>query len=143
MARGLNKVELIGNLGRDPELRYTQGGVAVANFSIATTEQWKDGDGNKQEHTEWHRIVAWRQLGEIAAQYLTKGSQVYIEGRIRSKKWEDSDGNERTGTEILLDRMLMLGGGSQSQSQGQGHGGQGGGGDQSRSGPITDDDIPF
>ena len=107
---GINKVILIGNLGRDPELRYTPNGVAIANFSIATSEEWKDKDtGEKQERTEWHRIVAWRRLGEICGEYLHKGSQVYIEGRLQTREWEDRDGNKRYTTEIVAQNMQMLG----------------------------------
>ena len=107
---GVNKVILVGHLGRDPEIRYTPSGVAVANFSIATSEEWKDKDsGNKQERTEWHRIVAWRRLGEICGEYLRKGSQVYIEGKLQTRSWEDRDGNKRYTTEIVAQNMQMLG----------------------------------
>jgi len=107
---GVNKVILVGNLGRDPEVRYTPNGVAIANFSIATSEEWKDKDtGEKQERTEWHRIVAWRRLGEICGEYLHKGSQVYIEGRLQTREWEDRDGNKRYTTEIVAQSMQMLG----------------------------------
>ncbi len=105
----VNKVILIGNLGRDPELRYTPSGTAVANFTVATNETWKDKDGTKQEHTEWHRVVAWGKLAEIAGEYLRKGRQVYIEGSIRSRTYKDKDGNERTAVEIRADNMVMLG----------------------------------
>ena len=101
---GINKVILIGRLGRDPEVRYTPSGVAVANFNIATSEEWKDKDsGEKRERTEWHRIVAWRRLGEICGEYLSKGRQVYVEGRIQTRKWQDRDGNDRWSTEIVAD----------------------------------------
>ena len=107
---GVNKVILVGNLGRDPEIRYTPNGVAVATFSIATSEEWKDREtGEKQERTEWHRIVAWRRLGEICGEYLHKGSQVYIEGRLQTRDWEDRDGNKRYTTEIVAQNMQMLG----------------------------------
>lgn len=107
---GVNKVILVGNLGRDPEIRYTPNGVAVATFSIATSEEWKDREtGEKQERTEWHRIVAWRRLGEICGEYLHKGSQVYIEGRLQTREWEDRDGNKRYTTEIVAQNMQMLG----------------------------------
>lgn len=105
----VNKVILIGNLGRDPELRYTPSGTAVANFTVATNETWKDKDGAKQEHTEWHRVVAWGKLAEIAGEYLRKGRQVYIEGSIRSRTFKDKDGNEKTAVEIRADTMVMLG----------------------------------
>ncbi|MCD6261743.1 MAG: single-stranded DNA-binding protein [Deltaproteobacteria bacterium] len=107
---GVNKVILIGRLGRDPEIRYTPSGVAVANFSIATSEEWTDKNtGQKQERTEWHRIVAWRRLGEICGEYLHKGSQVYIEGRLQTRSWEDGDSNTRYTTEIIAQNMQMLG----------------------------------
>lgn len=107
---GVNKAILIGRLGRDPEVRYTPSGVAVANFSIATSEEWKDREtGEKQERTEWHKIVAWRRLGEICGEYLHKGSQVYIEGRLQTRAWEDRDGNKRYTTEVVAQTMQMLG----------------------------------
>ncbi len=107
---GVNKVILVGNLGRDPEIRYTPSGVAVANFSIATKEEWKDREtGERQERTEWHKIVAWRRLGEICGEYLHKGSQVYIEGRLQTRAWEDRDGNKRYTTEVVAQSMQMLG----------------------------------
>lgn len=107
---GINKVMLIGRLGKDPEVRYTPSGASVANFSIATSEEWKDKEtGEKQERTEWHRIVAWRRLGEICGEYLRKGSQVYIEGRLQTRSWEDRDGNKRYTTEIVAQNMQMLG----------------------------------
>lgn len=107
---GVNKVILIGRLGRDPEVRYTPSGVAVANFSIATSEEWKDKDtGEKQERTEWHKIVAWRRLGEICGEYLHKGKEVYIEGKLQTRPWEDRDGNKRYTTEIVANVMQMLG----------------------------------
>ncbi|ABA87902.1 single-strand-binding protein [Syntrophotalea carbinolica DSM 2380] len=105
----VNKVILVGNLGKDPELRYTASGTAVANFSLATTERYKDRDGNSQEKTEWHNIVAWRQLAEICGKYLSKGRQVYIEGKIQTRSYEDRDGNRRYITEIVADQMQMLG----------------------------------
>ena len=105
----VNKVILLGNLGSDPELRYTPSGRAVANFSLATHEQWTGKDGEKGERTEWHRIVAWGRLGEICGEYLHKGSQVYIEGRIQSRTWEDREGNKRYTTEIIAQTMQMLG----------------------------------
>lgn len=104
----INKAILIGNLGSDPEVRYTQSGAAVANFNIATTEKWKGQDGQMQEQTEWHRIVAFARLGEICGEYLSKGSKVYIEGRIQTRKWEDRDGNARYTTEIVAKEMKML-----------------------------------
>ncbi|MBC8459717.1 MAG: single-stranded DNA-binding protein [Deltaproteobacteria bacterium] len=104
----LNKVMLIGYLGDDPEIRYTPSGSAVANFRIATTEQWTNKEGEKQERTEWHKIVAWRKLGETCGEYLHKGSLVYIEGGLQTRSWEDRDGNKRWTTEIIAWRMQML-----------------------------------
>jgi single-strand DNA-binding protein len=115
--RSLNKVILLGNLGRDPELRYTAAGKAVATFTVATSLQWKDQNGNDQEKTEWHRVVAWGRLGVICGEFRTKGKQVFIEGRIQSREWEDQDGNKRTTVEIIASDMIMLGGGGQSQSR--------------------------
>ena len=106
----LNKVILIGNLGRDPEVRYLPSGDAVANFSIATSENWKDRNGQRQERTEWHNITLYRRLAEVAGQYLKKGSQVYIEGKIQSRKYTDKQGAERTAYEIVCSEMKMLGG---------------------------------
>ena len=106
--RGVNKVILIGNLGKDPEVRYTASGQAVANFPIATTEVGSSKDGNKQEYTEWHRIVAWGRLAEICGEYLTKGKSVYIEGSIRTRSWEDKEGNKRWTTEIVARSMQIL-----------------------------------
>jgi single-strand DNA-binding protein len=117
----VNKVILLGNLGRDPEVRYTPNGEAVANYSIATTETWKDKQGNRQEKTEWHNIVMYRRLAEIAGEYLKKGSQVYIEGRLQTRKWQDKQGNDRYTTEIVADHMQMLGqrgGGADDQRSG-------------------------
>lgn len=106
---GVNKVILVGRLGKDPEVRYTPSGAAVANFSLATSEEWKDKNtGEKQERTEWHRIVAWRRLGEICGEYLHKGSQIYIEGRLQTRDWEDRDGNKRYTTEVIAQNMQML-----------------------------------
>ncbi len=155
MAQGsMNKVLLLGNLGRDPEVRYTASGRAVATFSLATSQRWKDKDGNDQEKTEWHRIVAWGRLGEICGQYLSKGKQVFIEGRIQSREWEDQDGNRRTSVEIIANDMIMLGGGA-SQSQGRdddtgkgsarpsGPGGPRSRGDDKYPPPPPEDEIPF
>ncbi|RLB10335.1 MAG: single-stranded DNA-binding protein [Deltaproteobacteria bacterium] len=105
----VNKVILIGNLGRDPELRYTPSGIPVATFTVATKEEWRDRNtGEKQERTEWHRIVAWRRLGEICGEYLHKGSKVYIEGKLRTRTWEDRDGNTRYTTEIIAQNLQIL-----------------------------------
>lgn len=116
MASGLNKAILIGNLGRDPEVRYTPSGVAVANFSIATSETWTNKEGEKETRTEWHRIVAFGRLGEICGEYLSKGRQVYIEGRIQTRDWEDREGIKRYTTEIVANQMLMLGARDQAES---------------------------
>ncbi len=105
----VNKVILIGNLGRDPETRYMPDGGAVTNVSIATTETWKDKNGEKQEKTEWHRVAFFGKLAEIAGEYLKKGSQVYVEGRLQTRKWQDKDGQDKYTTEIVADRMQMLG----------------------------------
>ena len=111
MARGVNKVILVGNLGKDPEVRYMPNGNAVANITLATSESWKDKtSGEQQEKTEWHRIVMFRRLGEIAGEYLKKGSQVYIEGKLQTRKWQDNSGNDRYTTEIVASDMQMLGG---------------------------------
>ena len=117
----INKAILIGNLGKDPELRYTQSGTPVASFSIATTERWKDKDGNQQEQTEWHNIVAWKRLAEICGEYLNKGSRVYIEGKLQTRKWQDQNGNDRYTTEIVAREMKML------SPRGEGGGNYGGG----------------
>ena len=110
MARGVNKAILIGNLGNDPDMRYTAGGAAVANISIATAESWRDKEsGEQQERTEWHRVVAFGRLAEIMGEYLRKGSQVYIEGRIQTRKWQDKDGQDRYTTEIVANELQMLG----------------------------------
>ena len=106
---GVNKVILIGNLGKDPEVRYLDSGVAVANFSLATTENYKNKEGERVSQTEWHNIVLWRGLAEVAEKWLKKGSSVYVEGKIRNRKWEDKEGNTRYTTEILGDNITMLG----------------------------------
>jgi single-strand DNA-binding protein len=118
-SRGVNKVILVGNLGNDPEVRYMPNGNAVANLSIATSESWKDQQGQQQERTEWHRVTMYRKLAEIAGQYLKKGSQVYLEGKLQTRKWQDQQGNDKYTTEVIADQMQMLGG--------RNEGGQGGG----------------
>jgi len=157
---GVNKVILVGNLGRDPEIRYTQGGQAVCNFTLATTESWASKEGGaREEKTEWHRVVAWGRLAEICGEYLAKGRQVYIEGRLQTREWEDRDGNKRVTTEIVAQTMQMLGrppqGGEASRAYegnrdsdrpaARNNTGTGrddfGGGDMG--GPAGDDDIPF
>ncbi len=115
---GVNKVILIGNLGTAPEVRTLESGAKVANFNIATNEVYKDKNGEKQERTEWHRIVLWRGLAEIAEKYLKKGDRVFLEGRLRTRQWQDKDGNNRYTTEILGDNMLMLGGKGSDNQQG-------------------------
>ncbi len=111
MARGVNKVILVGNLGNDPDIRYTAGGAAVAKISLATTDSWKDKEsGEQQDRTEWHRVVFFGRLAEIVGEYLRKGSQVYVEGRLQTRKWQDKSGNDRYSTEIVANEMQMLGG---------------------------------
>ena len=147
---GVNKVILVGNLGRDPEVRYLEGGTAVANFPLATSETYKDKQGRRVEHTEWHNIVVWRGLAEVAEKYLKKGMQVYVEGKLRTRSWDDKDGNKKYTTEIVADNMTMLsrkddgsgqGGGSQGgQASGQGESGY------SAPGIVPNnetDDLPF
>ncbi len=151
----LNKVMLIGRLGRDPEVRYTPDGAPVANFSLATSEMWTDKSGTRQEKTEWHNIVAWNKLADLSKRYLAKGRQVYVEGRLRTREWDDKDGNKRRTTEIIASQMVLLGsrpegteagvpaprsvaqdqiGASDSEAGGYSAGGNV---------EITDDDIPF
>jgi single-strand DNA-binding protein len=154
---GVNKAILVGNLGRDPELRHTPNGQAVVNFTLATSESWTDKSGERQERTEWHRIVVWGKTGEMCAQYLSKGRTVYVEGRIQTREWEDKEGNKRYTTEINAQTVNFIGprssgsdssGGDNSPS-GSGSGGQGGGGPSGSStdpvdaGPPSDEDIPF
>lgn len=150
---GVNKAILIGNLGRDPELRYTQNGQAVTSFSLATNENWTDKSGERTERTEWHRIVAWGKTAELCAQYLSKGRTVYIEGRLQTRDWEDKEGVKRQTTEIVANTVQFLGG-----PRGEGGGGNyaGGGGSDGSDGnytdgsgesssgpPPADSDIPF
>ena len=146
----VNKVILVGNLGRDSELRYTPGGAAVATLNLATTEVWNDKQQQRQEKTEWHRIVLWGKQAESLQEYLTKGKQIYVEGRLQTRQWDDKDGNKRYTTEIKADRITLLGGGGGGGARSSGGGGadrggsQGGGGmDEPPMEPITDDDIPF
>ena len=151
MARGINKVIIVGNLGGDPETRYMPSGSAVTNFTVATNESWKDKQtGEQKERTEWHRVAMFGRLAEIAAEYLRKGSQVYIEGKLRTRKWQGQDGQDRYTTEIIADEMQMLGGrgGGGGGSFGGGApssgGKQGGGNAPPQPGPDDfDDDIPF
>ncbi len=140
-SRGVNKVVLIGNLGADPELRHTSSNVPVANFRIATSESWTNKEGVREERTEWHNVVVWSKLAEIAKEYLSKGRQVYIEGKLQTRSWDDRDGNKRYTTEIKADQMVMLGGrGDAGAREEQG----------SPPGPeveepfeATEDDVPF
>ncbi len=127
MARGINKVILVGNLGADPELRYTGSGTAVCNMRLATNESYKDSNGDMVEKTEWHSIVAWARLAEICGEYLKKGAQVYFEGSLQTRQWDDKDGNTRYSTEVKAREMMML-------SDRNSGGGGGSGFDQSRSG---------
>ena len=157
MARGVNKVIVVGNLGGDPETRYMPSGSAVTNMTVATNESWKDKQtGEQKERTEWHKVAMFGRLAEIAAEYLRKGSQVYIEGKLRTRKWQGQDGQDRYTTEIIADEMQMLGGrggagGGGSFGGGQQGGGQQGGGQQGGGGNAPpqpgpddfDDDIPF
>jgi single-strand DNA-binding protein len=139
---GLNKVILIGNLGRDPELRYTQSGQAVANFTLATNESWTNRSGEREERTEWHRIVAWAKLAEFCGEYLAKGKQIYVEGRLQTRDWEDKDGNKRYTTEIKADKLLMLGARSDAGYQPPADEPRKGGPGEPTPGPEGDD-IPF
>ncbi len=142
----VNKVILVGNLGRDPELRYIPSGQAVANFTLATNERWRDKDGNNQERTEWHRIVVWGKSAENCAQFLQKGRSVYIEGKLQTQEWEDKDGNKRRTTEVIAQTVQFLGGrggaesgggsGGDSDSYGSGFGGEG-------SSSPSPSDVPF
>jgi len=155
MARGINKVILVGNLGKDPETRYMPNGKAVTDFSIATSESWKDKQtGEQREQTEWHSVVMYDRLAEIAAEYLRKGSQVYIEGKLRTRKWQDKEGRDRYTTEVISNEMQMLGsrggGGAGTESRSEPRA-TGGGGERAApaSAPapereeVFDDDIPF
>jgi single-strand DNA-binding protein len=165
MSRGVNKVILVGNLGKDPETRYMPSGSAVTNLTLATSEQWKDKQtGDQQERTEWHKIAMFGRLAEIAAEYLRKGSQVYIEGKLRTRKWQDKEGKDRWTTEIVADEMQMLGskggGGASAGAGAMGAGAAAGGSGGSSTGSSSgggraavndsgappgdfDDDIPF
>ncbi|GAB6193939.1 single-stranded DNA-binding protein [Desulfocastanea catecholica] len=135
----MNKAMVIGNLGNDPEIRYTQKGAAVATFSVATTEKWKDADGVQQEHTDWHRIVAWKGLAEICGDHLKKGSKVYIEGKIQTRKWEEN-GIIRYTTEIIAKSMEMLGGKNEKKETASSSASQGNNVDTP---PAPDTEVPF
>jgi single-strand DNA-binding protein len=143
--KSLNKVLLIGNLGKDPELSYTASGVAVAKFSVATGERWKDQEGNVQERTEWHNIVAWRKLAEICGQYLKKGSKVYLEGKLQTRSWDDKNtGQKRYATEVVADDLIMLdskgGGGMSASTSVEEHGFPA---EEPRDAAKPDSDLPF
>ena len=157
---GVNKAILVGNLGRDPEMRHTPNGQAVVNFTLATSESWTDKSGQKQERTEWHRIVVWGKRGETCAKYLSKGRSVYVEGRLRTRSWDDQEGKKRYMTEIIANDVQFLGGkgggggggdyGGPPSDGGAGYGGGGGGGGSYGGGGgggggagSPDDDIPF
>lgn len=143
----VNKVILVGNLGRDAELRYTPGGAAVATLNLATTEVWNDKQGSRQEKTEWHRVILWGKPAETLQEYLTKGKQIYVEGRLQTRQWDDKDGNKRYTTEIKADRVTLLGGGGRSPGMGMDRGAVSstntGAVDEAPMEAITDDDIPF
>jgi len=145
----VNKVILIGNLGADPETRYLPSGDAVTNIRVATTEKWKDKNGEQQEHTEWHRVAFFGRLAEIAGEYLKKGSPVYVEGRLQTRKWQDKDGQDRYSTEIRAERMQLLGGrggGAEPMSREPAPPAEGGAKPQGKKGGAfdeMDDDIPF
>lgn len=140
----VNKVLLIGNLGKDPEVRFTPSGRAVAKFSLATTDSWTDQESGKQERTEWHNVVVWGKQAESCGQYLSKGRQVYIEGSIRSRSYDDKDGNKRYITEIVAQRVQFLGGSGGGGRAAQQEGGPGSGFDEfGGGGPASEDDIPF
>lgn len=153
--KGVNKVILVGNLGNDPECKYMPNGNAVANLSLATSESWKDQQGQQQERTEWHRLTMYRKLAEIAGEYLKKGSQIYVEGKLQTRKWTDNNGQDKYTTEVIVDQMQMLGsssGGSQSNQGGyqnqrheshQSKPQQGGQPQQSQGGYEFDDSMPF
>jgi single-strand DNA-binding protein len=147
----VNKVILVGNLGRDAEMRFTPGGAAVATLNLATTEVWNDKGGQKQEKTEWHRVVLWGKTAESLNEYLTKGKQIYVEGRLQTRKWQDKDGQDKYTTEIRGDRIVLLGGGggggggARQQNRGGGAGASSGSDDHMGEpvSELTDDDIPF
>ena len=145
MSRGVNKVILVGNLGQKPEMRYTATQTAVANLSIATTESWKDKEsGENRDKTEWHRVVFFGNLAEIAEKYLDKGSSVYIEGKIQTRKWQDKEGKDRWTTEVLGNQLTMLGSRSSSESSTEPDNSSDTPFPEDDSGPgLTDDDIPF
>lgn len=149
MARSLNRIQIIGNLGAEPEVRSTPGGTRVANLRVATNEQWTDKSGQKQEHTEWHRVVLYGALADIAEKYMRKGGRIFVEGSLRTDKWTDRDGNDRYTTEVRAQNVILLDG----PGPGGGEGGEAGGGRGRSSGAVSggggrsdelsDEDIPF
>jgi single-strand DNA-binding protein len=148
----VNKVILVGNLGRDAELRYTPGGAAVATLNLATTEVFKDREGQKKEDTQWHRVILWGKTAETLQDYLTKGKQIYVEGKLQTRKWKDKDGNDKYTTEVRGDRVVLLSGGGRGDGMSRGEGGAGrssapadefGHAEPGGSVELTDDDIPF
>jgi single-strand DNA-binding protein len=147
----VNKVILVGNLGRDAELRYTPGGAAVATLNLATTEVFKDREGQKKEDTQWHRVILWGKTAETLQDYLTKGKQIYVEGKLQTRKWKDKDGNDKYTTEVRGDRVVLLSGGARGDGMGRGEGGgrptaaadEFSHGEPGGSVELTDDDIPF
>ena len=141
----VNKVILIGNLGRDPEMRYTPGNVAVCNFTVATNDRWKDKSGQMQERTEWHRIVVWGRQAEIAKEYLAKGRSVYIEGSLQTREWTDKEGGKRTTTEVRAERVQFLGGRGEGAPRGEAGSGPKGepAAGEFPDAEYSDDDIPF
>lgn len=140
---GVNKAILVGNLGKDPEVRYLEGGTAVANFPLATSESYKDKSGNRVDQTEWHNIVVWRGLAEVAEKYLKKGMQVYIEGKIKTRSWQDKEGNKRYTTEIVADNLTILSRKDDSSSQGTSAARQDEGHTPLAPANDTTDDLPF
>ncbi len=144
MSKSLNKAMLIGNLGKDPELRYTTSGKAVANFSLATSDSWKDADGNAQERTEWHNIVAWQKLAEICGEWLKKGEKVYIEGRIQNRSYDDKNtGQKRYISEVVAENMIMLGGGGARNAAADNSGGSQAAAAEPSAPASSDADLPF
>ncbi|MCM3880675.1 MAG: single-stranded DNA-binding protein [Vicinamibacterales bacterium] len=144
----VNKVILVGNLGRDAELRYTPGGAAVATLNLATTEVFKDREGQRKEDTQWHRVILWGKTAESLQEYLTKGKQIYVEGKLQTRKWKDKDGNDKYTTEVRGDRVVLLSGGGGARGEGGGGGGRAVDDPAHQAEPggsveLTDDDIPF
>lgn len=137
MSGGVNKAIILGHLGRDPEVRFTGGGQAVCNFSVATTESWKDKGGQKQERTDWHKVVVWGKLAELCGQYLKKGRQCYVEGRLQTREWTDKENRKQYTTEVVASNVVFLGG--EKRSGGQEESGT----DPAPAGPVEDNDIPF